>query len=184
SATRKYIYARPQQGKRPRPSHAFCADRFFSPVSLLHVPATYAHLESQLEVFITITVNSGDALSSSLWLASVIGCCFAVATFVIRLRCETTNKTQHVVMVLGDIIATSLICSLMFVPNTNPDWNIHGLIVASSLLSASLTEAYYFLYHAKPVVRDLEPQLHRFWVVLNVILVPAPSLSSLILFSP
>ncbi|KAL5427617.1 hypothetical protein PMIN06_012871 [Paraphaeosphaeria minitans] len=87
-------------------------------------------------------------------------------------------------MVLGYIIATSLICSLMFVPNTNPDWNIHSLIVASSLLSASLTEACYFLYHAKPVVRDLEPQLHRFWVVLNVILVPAPNLSSLILFSP
>ncbi|KAL5401663.1 hypothetical protein PMIN04_013085, partial [Paraphaeosphaeria minitans] len=130
------------------------------------------------------TVSSGDALSSSLWLVSVIGCCCAATILVIRLWCEKTNKTQHAVTALGYVIAFSLSCSLIFVPNTNSDWDIHGVIATSSLLSASLTEAYYFLYLAKLLVLHLEPQLQGFWTVSIIILALAPSLSSYILFSP
>lgn len=142
----------------------------------------------------------GDVLSSTIWLVELIVSCCAVTTFVDRLWRDKRNKTQHVVMVLGYAIATSLVFSLVFVPNTNPDWDIHGFIVASSVLIASLTEvrssqpalltihadhqtkAYYFL--EKSVVQSLEPPWRRFWIVLNIMLVPAPSLISSILFSP
>lgn len=85
------------------------------------------------------TVSGEDALFFSLWAIAFMGSSCAVTALIFQSGCK--KMTEHLVMVVGYVIALLLNFSLPFVLSTN----IRGLIAASSLLSVSLTEVRSFI---------------------------------------